>query len=367
MHLLDLIDTLGYRTSGNYFQRGTAAFERLPDIGHILRTAARQRACRLEGVYALRPFNDDGSPVPVVYVCEAENIVAADEIHRLVWNQDIVPFLLVRTPAGLRLYSGFKCNDTNDGEREGVLEPLIEFNEIADRLAEFHANAIDSGELWRTRGDDVQPDKRVYWSLLENLKQLAKKFRDQFGRDNVKSIIHPLIGKYVYLHYLKDRGFLSPRRLEEWKVEHASVFGRTATLAGLRSICEKLDGFLNGRVFPLNLRGANAPTENQIQRIAGAFAGDTFDGQWQFHLPFTAFKFAYIPIETLSMIYEQFLHLPEKSEADEDDEHSEGRKAGAYYTPIPVVNYMLAGMDKPRRLQRGVRVFDPSCGSGSFL
>ncbi|HMP82753.1 MAG TPA: N-6 DNA methylase [Verrucomicrobiota bacterium] len=67
------------------------------------------------------------------------------------------------------------------------------------------------------------------------------------------------------------------------------------------------------------------------------------------------------------MIYEQFLHLPDKPDSDEDDEQSEGRKAGAYYTPIPVVNYMLAQMDKRRRLQRGVRVFDPSCGSGAFL
>lgn len=367
MQLRELLDALGYSTSGNFFRRGTAAFERAPDIGHILRTAERRRACRLEGVYLLRPFTDESSPVPVVYVCEADNMAAADEIHTLVWNQDIVPFLLVRTPVGLRLYSGFKCNNTDSGEREGILEQLIQFSEIADRLAEFRAEAIDSGELWRERGEDVQPDKRAYWSLLENLKQLAKKFRDQFGRDNVKSIIHPLIGKYVYLHYLKDRGFLSPRRLEEWEVERDSVFGRTATLAGLRTICEKLDAFLNGRVFPLKFRGANTPTEDQIQRIAGAFAGDTFDGQWQFHLPFTAFKFAYIPIETLSMIYEQFLHLPEKPEADEDDEHSEGRKAGAYYTPIPVVNYMLAGMDKRRQLQRGVRVFDPSCGSGAFL
>jgi hypothetical protein len=367
MHLATLLDTLGYSTSGNFFQRGTAAFDRAPDIGHILRTAARRRACRLEGVYSLRPFSDEGSPVPVVYVCEADDMAAADEIHRLVWNQDIVPFLLIHTPAGLRLYSGFQCNDTDTVKHEGILEPLIQFNEIADRLAEFRADAIDSGELWRKRNCDVQPDKRVYWSLLENLKQLAKKFRDQFGRDNVNSIIHPLIGKYVYLHYLKDRGFLSPRRLEEWEIGHDSVFGRTATLAGLRTICEKLDCFLNGHVFPLKFRGASAPTQDQIQRIAGAFAGDTFDGHWQFHLPFTAFKFDYIPIETLSMIYEQFLHLPEKPEADEDDEHSEGRKAGAYYTPIPVVNYMLAEMDKRRRLQRGVRVFDPSCGSGAFL
>ena len=260
-----------------------------------------------------------------------------------------------------------ECNETDTGAREGILEPLIQFNEIADRLAEFRADSIDSGALWRNRGGDVQPDKRVYWSLLENLKQLAKKFRDQFGRNNVKGIIHPLIGKYVYLHYLNDRGFLSPRRLEEWQIGHGTVFGRTATAAGLRSVCEKLDGFLNGRVFPLKFRGASAPTEEQIQRIAGAFAGDTFDGQWQFHLPFTAFKFDFIPIETLSMIYEQFLHLPDKPDNDEEDEHSEGRKAGAYYTPIPVVNYILAEMDKRRRLQRGVRVFDPSCGSGAFL
>ncbi|HXP62209.1 MAG TPA: N-6 DNA methylase, partial [Dongiaceae bacterium] len=367
MQLPDLLNALGYSTSGNFLRRGKPAFNRAPDIGHILRTAARRRACRLEGVYTLRPFNDEGSPVPVVYVCEADDMATANEIHKLVWNQDIVPFLLVRTPDGLRLYSGFKWNDAGTGEREGVLEPLIRFNEIADRLPEFHAKAIDSGELWLERGDDVQPDKRAYWSLLANLKELSKKFRDQFGRDNVKSIIHPLIGKYVYLHYLKDRGFLSTWRLKKWRIDPATVYGRTATVAGLSTICDKLDGFLNGRVFPMKFSGASAPTEEQIQRVAGAFAGDSFHGEWQFHLPFTAFKFDYIPIETLSMIYEQFLHLPDKPDADEDDEHSEGRKAGAYYTPIPVVNYMLAEMDKRRRLQRGVRVWDPSCGSGAFL
>lgn len=367
MTLNQLIADLDYEVSPHFLRRGTATFDRAPDIGHILRTAARRDTCRLEGVYALRPFDEESSPVPVVYVCEADDLTTADAIHELVWNQDIVPFLLVRTPQGLRLYSGFKCNNKPGSQREGILDPLIEFNEIADKLAEFRADAIDSGELWQKRGADVQPDKRVYWSLLENLKQLAKKFRDQFGRENVKSIIHPLIGKYVYLHYLKDRGFLSRRRLEEWEVQHDTVFGRTATLAGLRTICKKLDGFLNGRVFPLKFTGPDAPTENQIQRIAGAFEGDTFNGEWQFHLPFTAFKFNFIPIETLSMIYEQFLHLPDKPDSDEDDEQSEGRKAGAYYTPIPVVNYMLAQMDKRRRLQRGVRVFDPSCGSGAFL
>ena len=374
MQLHAILDLLGYSHSGNFSRRGTKAFERMADIGHILRAAGRRPGdkrpgCSLDGVYSLNPPDSAaGSPVPVVYFCSADSEAQADEIHRLVWNQDIVPFLLVRTPKGLRLYSGFECGLSETDSQAGLLEPLVEFSDIHSRLREFHADAIDSGEIWRARGEAVRPSARVYWSLLKNLKQLAEKFRNQFGREVAKGVIHPLIGKYVYLHYLKDRDFLSPRRLDEWKIDSATVYGHTATRAGLKAICGKLDDFLNGRVFPLKFSGENAPTEEHIQRVAGAFAGDSFAGGWQFHLPFTAFKFNFIPIETLSMIYEQFLHLPDKADDDDDeDEHSEGRKAGAYYTPIPVVNYMLSELDRRRRLQRGVRVFDPSCGSGAFL
>lgn len=371
MQLLRLLEQLGYSDSGNFLRRGTREFERAADIGHILRAAGR--GCRLEGVYSLRPPRDEesgngnaGSLVPIVYVCTAKDEAAANQIHRLVWNQDIVPFLLVHTPPGLRLYSGFECGASDGGEQAGLLEPLVEFNRLHDRLAEFHADAIDSGDLWRRRGGEVRPQARVYWRLLENLRQLAQKFRTEYRLK--PEVIHPLIGKYVYLYYLKDRGFLSPRRLAEWEIAHDSVYGRKATVAGLSAVCEKLDGFLNGRVFPLKFRGKDAPTAEQIQRVAGAFDGDEFDGGWQFHLPFTAFKFSYIPIETLSMIYEQFLHLPDKPETEDDaDEQTEGRKAGAYYTPIPVVNFMLAELDERRRLERGIRVFDPSCGSGAFL
>jgi hypothetical protein len=365
MELPAVLDLLGYSDSGNFFRRGTAAFERMPDFGHILREAGRQ--CHLQGVYTLKPFTDEGSDTktPVVYVCSANDNATADKIHRLVWNQDIVPFLIVHTPAGLRLYSGFQRNDDSTANQAGLLESLVEFNHIHDQLAEFHADAIDSGELWRKRSDDVRPNARVYWKLLDNLKELAKKFRKTY--EAPKSVVHNLIGKYIYLHYLRGRDFLSPRRLEKWDIDPDTVFGRTATFAGLRAVCEKLDGFLNGRVFPLKFTGKDAPTEEQIQHIAGAFAGDNFDGGWQFHLPFDAFQFDVIPIETLSMIYEQFLHLPDTADPTGDDEQTEGRKAGAYYTPIPVVNYMVAELDKRRPLKRGVRVYDPSCGSGAFL
>ena len=62
-----------------------------------------------------------------------------------------------------------------------------------------------------------------------------------------------------------------------------------------------------------------------------------------------------------AVVYEQFLHVPQ------DDGTSQGKEEGAYYTPIPVVNYMLAAMEETMPLEDGVRVFDPACGSGAFL
>ncbi|MEQ8835579.1 MAG: N-6 DNA methylase, partial [Lacipirellulaceae bacterium] len=40
---------------------------------------------------------------------------------------------------------------------------------------------------------------------------------------------------------------------------------------------------------------------------------------------------------------------------------------GAYYTPIPIVNMMLSELEEHHPLTKGMRVLDPSCGSGAFL
>ena len=46
---------------------------------------------------------------------------------------------------------------------------------------------------------------------------------------------------------------------------------------------------------------------------------------------------------------------------------SEGKERGAYYTPLPLVNYMIDTMSRRRPLRRGMRILDPACGSGVFL
>jgi type I restriction-modification system DNA methylase subunit len=43
------------------------------------------------------------------------------------------------------------------------------------------------------------------------------------------------------------------------------------------------------------------------------------------------------------------------------------RNAGGFYTPIPLVNFVLGELDDLSPLKTGMRVFDPACGSGAFL
>ena len=62
---------------------------------------------------------------PIVYVCQADDETQAGEIHRLVWNQDIAPFLIVVTPQTIRLYSGFLYEHEASGEVE---RPRVPWN-----------------------------------------------------------------------------------------------------------------------------------------------------------------------------------------------------------------------------------------------
>ncbi len=357
----DFLDALGYAESPNFLKGEHLACAN--GFGHIFRRACVE-PCSLQGVYALRPpeVGSAAPIVPVVYVCRAESERQADEVHRLVWNQDVVPFLFVHTPTTIRLYSGFRYQHRKKGSARGVLRVLQDFHEVAGIAKGFRADRIDDGTLWREWGRQVSPEQRVNWQLLENLKALDGWLQRSGGLPRATS--HALIGKYVYLHYLKDREILSDRKLKSWGIEKGDVFGPGAKLDTVADLVEHLDEWLNGRVFPLDFRGQGAPREDHLRRIAGTFSGDEPAGtdDWQLHLDFERYDFSYLPIETLSVIYEQFLHAPAKGA-----KMTRGRAAGAYYTPIPVVNLMLAELEDRHPLKTGMRVFDPACGSGAFL
>jgi len=357
MLVKDLLEELGYADSPFFLRKGSKEFATASGVGHILRAAAKPQ-CSLLGVYTL---NDEDNPTatasPVVYVCQAKTEAAADDVHRLVWNQDIVPFLIVYTPVGVKFYSGFEYDRAGNGR----ISKLLSFNEASRLAKQFHSDEINSGRLWSAWSKQIKPKCRVNWKLLDNLKNLDVYL--QQACELSANVSHALIGKYVYLNYLRDRGILSDRKLESWGVHERDIFGASASVAKLKIVVTKLEDWLNGNIFPLSLSGEGAPESKHIKLVAGVFNGEDVlpSGERQLTLDFQAYDFSYIPIETLSVVYEQFLHTPD------EDGNSKGKDEGAYYTPIPVVNYMLGELEQARPLVDGVRVLDPSCGSGAFL
>lgn len=359
----ELLDTLGYHNSESFLtpDRSHEAIEHAHGLRHLeVACADRSIRARFRGVYMLgvHRASKQRAATPVVLVCEAPDGVAADAIHQLTWNQGTAPFVMVHTPAGVRIYSGFdyELDDTQGPRRSkrGVIEPCVAFHQVADQLDALRAKHIDDGTLWKVLGSKVDPSKRVDARLLDELKKLGEWLSNKTGAGLKPSVAHALIGRFIYLRYLRERGILTNKRISNWKLDVDEVFGRKIKVRSFHALLEHVDEWLNGAIFPLSKGGAWAPRTEDVQRVAGVMLGDQVDGN--LHLDFRAYDFSHIPIELLSSIYEQFIA-------------NEGRdeESGAYYTPIPLVNFVLGELDDMLPLGKGMKVFDPACGSGAFL
>jgi len=358
MELNDVLTALEYRGSPNFLQGQSLEADR--DFGHIFRKAKIE--CGLQGVYVLNgsSFEKSRGTVPVVYVCKAATEAEARQIHQQVWNQNVVPFLLVVSPKWVRLYPGFRYQRDPQGSLEQEILPVLEdFSRIAVTLKAIQASSVDTGNVWAELGRDVTPEKRVDWQLLENLRDLDAWLQQDGVQD--PRLSHAMIGKFVYLRYLRQRDILSDKRLaEEWRIDPADAFGPNAKLSSFLDLVHHVDTWLNGSVFPLSASKIREFGAERLRKVASVFHGEQVaSGQ----LPlFDVYDFSFIPIETLSVIYEQFLHATSHPSG-----RSEGEARGAYYTPVPLVNFMLDQLDSRKPLQLGMRVLDPSCGSGAFL
>jgi len=372
MTLEELLKSLGYDGSPCFLKRGEGRFETEFGYGHIFRRAKdptnpKAPRWRAEGVYGILEPAKPERFIPIVYVCTAKDAAAASELHRLLWNQDVAPYIIVHTVQGLRVYSGFcYAAQAKTLEKSGVIEALTDFNNAKSIVDMFERRQVDEGRLWQHPKLRVDQSQRVYHRLLASLRELDVKLqKDGLSKD----VSHALIGKYVYLRYLRDRGILSDERLTKWDLKADDIFSPKAKKNSLITLNDELDEWLNGEIFPLPWRGDKAPSIEQIQAVAGAFCGDESSaGGTQGHLDFKAYDFSFIPIETLSLVYEQFLHTKEPdAKQDAPATKTKGRQEGAYYTPLPLVNFMLAELERQHPLEKGMKVFDPSSGSGSFL
>ncbi len=210
--------------------------------------------------------------MPVVYVCEADSEEEAREIHRKVWNQNAVPFLLVISRSWIRLYPGFRYDREVSGDPlEGALEILDDFSQVAIQLKSLRAQSVDSGLVWREMGMAVTPDKRVDWQLLANLRDLSVWLYKDGVRD--RTLAHSMIGKFVYIYYLRQRQILSNTRLKQWRIDPLHIFSHSAQLNSFLHLVEHVDHWLNGSVFPLSASKIRVFGAERLRKVASVFEG----------------------------------------------------------------------------------------------
>lgn len=353
MLLSALIQELNYEQSAHYRSHITE-FE--PETSHLFRAA---RDAGVSGIYVFQVSPAISQKVivdrPAIYIAQARDLEHAHSIHRSLWNLYYAPFLIVLLPQQVRIYTGFKYSETDPNK--GFLDEFP-INDLRLLLAEFSSEAIDTGRIWQKGKYKNQLDEqeRVDKRLLRNLRQLGKELKNQ-GLD--ASIAHALIGKYIYIRYLWDRGILTEEWLQEQNIEKESVFSRVANADGLSKLIKALENRFNGKIFPINFMQSDAPTNLHVQLTASVFMGDetVLEHQKkiirQLHLDFQAYNFAYIPIEILSAVYEQFIE--------------DARKKGAIYTPEILADYLLSEVSTVKPLTQEMKILDPACGSGVFL
>lgn len=357
MDLNALLEALGYLRSNQHWVTPDTADSRLAHQYRLARRAGEEagEGAKLVGSYVYQTSLDDKlmPPRPAVFVAYAANEEQASGIHKRLWNLGGCPFVLIVLEGSVRVYSGFNYLQSSSKQTIIANSPYAFSNDLPDVLLPFHADAIDSGRIWKEQVKYLSSDTRVDYRLLTNLKQLSHQLQQKYGLG--REVAHALIGRYIYFRYLRDRGILDDGWLTNHKIDHEDIFGQAATAQGFASLADILQDQFNGDIFPLPEDDNGLwRTNNTIPFLVGIFNGNTTYGQLA--LDFQVYDFSYIPVELLSSIYEQFLKAEGRGEGD-----------GVVYTPEALADYVLAELETAHPLRLDHKVLDPCCGSGIFL
>ena len=366
--LTRLLSRLGYLTDPDY--RTSADTRETSTLRHTLDMAFKRIG--VAGALCPRaPLASETQAVaserrlPVVYIVTAADEDEADARHRAIWSQSIVPQILTATPAGFTLRNGF------DYRQKGPLHAWSELDNPAlpHELVPLTSLAIRSSSSWR----DFTIANRVDARIAEDIRNLSAKVRsDHPGLRGRQDLVNALIGHFLYLNVLVDRGVLDQAWVDSLtnsngerlcpdvalRDENAHCRAPAWPVEQIWSLFDAIDAVLNGSIFPIDEKERQLVTTEASDLVRRVLRSDTLnqDGSQQFS--FIDVDYAVLRTETISAIYECFFDL-----------EGDGARTshGAFYTPPFLVDYIVQEADRLRPLDGQARVIDPACGSGAFL
>ncbi len=287
------------------------------------------------------------------------NLDEIRKLHKNVWSQSKAPLLFVTLPHEIRIYSGYDIPPGPEEEPK-LLQHLTALTDylsaqqaIRQNLVEayYHRIYLETGAFWNeAEARKINYQTRADLTLVANMKH-ARQLLTENGLTN--HLAYTLLGRSIFICYLEDRGILDDvwmRQMTERKAgnyRETLGYGRATTY----SLFEQLSDRFNGDLFPVE--DAEKIVADHHLNILLEFLNQTNLETGQLSL--WPYNFEFIPIELISHIYDTFIG------------ESEQRSSGAYYTPLPLVDFMLEETMGDEVVCPEMTVLDPTCGSGIFL
>jgi hypothetical protein len=308
--------------------------------------------------------------IPTVYIRDEPKPVTARvaaEVHRQFWNQGVAAVLLLRDPHVVRVFSSMTkpANPTTatEAEMEDRLVEKLELASVASWARRFYLQLGTGHYYGGSREAKFDPAQTVDAYLLSNLAAV----RDALVEEGLNPrFAHTFLGRLLFTCYLCDRGIIELANYfkgRSWRHLHELLAESEEPGAALYdTLYPILKRDFNGSMFDDELSAEHNLIRPAHFEIVRRFldGDDIAKGRGQRSLGFWAYDFKFIPIETISSIYETFLE-----KEDDKGKHA----AGAFYTPR-----LLAEMAMDLALEHtsplyseSRRFIDPACGSGIFL
>lgn len=324
--------------------------------------AARDPGATVDYVYEIPQTAEElagigGTPSLYFKALEDSSDRAIPKLRQRIWNQGRVPALCVVTPISIRIYNCLARPQEGETERDHILGELDLVDGQIKKLATIERRTFDSGQFWRTGlGSEVKRTERVDVQLLQDLMATEGTLAEE-GLD--PDIIHALLGRAVFVSYLKDR-------LKDRKILPESFFATTYGCSSFEDILrdkpttyaffEWLKDTFNGDLFPVSPAEKKKVREPHLDLVRRFLLGYDMHQSGGLQQRFWPYSFDVIPIELISSIYERFAHSRDPRAAE---------AASVHYTRLNLVELTLSLA--MQGLQHTATVLDPACGSGVFL
>jgi hypothetical protein len=297
---------------------------------------------------------------------KAENI---KEWQTYLWNQHIVPLLVVISDTEIKVYSGQALPTDNDNDIDSNGRLVKVFKNVADVLELEVLASIETGEIFRNSAS-FNRKHAVDRCLLENLTAAAKKLVHCPDKPFTAEFAHLFLTRLLFTCYLIERKMIKGEHFADDPIlcnigdKYQLLKDMLNNLPPAQAINAlfRLFGYLkvhfNGSLLDSNLKKEEKDiTDEHIKIIRTFLNGDDLKNG-QYTLSFWAYDFSVIPIETISSIYQGFI----------SEQGTLQETSGAYYTPPHLVELTVdILLDGYKKTLYESKVLDPACGSGVFL